>query len=115
MRSGQLLVLVTRELMSIVHLLMEGIHLVRGLIETGLGAAKSLFVTVHQLLVGQDRGFVPIQGLLETDQFEIRQQTAGKPPYGLAVFVPPMLQILEPPSVILLGFQMVDVRGGPLW
>lgn len=68
--------LMPRQVVALVHLLVQRIDLLGVLPQTATLEPQTLLVVIDQLLVRQDGGLVAIEGLLEVDQFQLRSLTA---------------------------------------
>lgn len=107
---GELFMLASGNVVPIMHLLVEGLGFVRWLRRTDFFATETLLVSVCELLVSQDCRFVPVETVLEVAQLELGQQSTGKSLNRQRILASPALQIFEPTSMILVSFQMLQMR-----
>lgn len=109
MGGPQLLMVLAGPFVAVVYQLVEAFHLFSGDLDPSPLPAKSLLVSVDELLVGIDRCFVPVQRILVFGQIQLRYQAAEQPFRRLFVFGSPALEVSRPLLVILVCVEMIEV------
>jgi len=109
MGTSELCVLVSRKLVTVVHLLMEVLVLGRHLVGSVLLRPDHLLVPDHQIFVGLDGSFVPVEGVFEVPQLELGQHPLRELSDRLLVFATPALQLPVPPRMLFACCEVLGV------